>query len=175
MSEETAAASNGFSVLDGVSFVAGGAVASVHVRGVISDDLTGAGWIVLAGTFAWVSLTAAGPFIYVVRRYARRLYGYPQVGDRLWAMLGLPWFLTALLQTTPDRSGATAHGLVALGLSVGLAIASLIALVVVWTTWVRVTPEQAAETFAPPWTNRVGLTLVVAWPVQCGLAMVVIG
>jgi len=58
---------------------------------------------------------------------------------------------------------------------VGLGVASLTVLSVVWGTWVTVTPEQASETFSPPWTNRVGLVLSIAWPVQCGVGMVVIG
>ena len=32
-----------------------------------------------------------------------------------------------------------------------------------------VPPEEAARTAATPWTNRVGLILSVAWPIQCGV------
>jgi len=45
---------------------------------------------------------------------------------------------------------------------------------VVWNTWVIVPPEQAARVEASPWTNRVGLILAIAWPIQCGLGMVVL-
>jgi hypothetical protein len=166
-------AGGGFSVLDGVALVAGAAVASLHIKGVIEHEITGSAWLIVACTFAWVAITAAGPFVYLLRGYARKVPGYPKVGDRLWAMLGLPWLLTALLRTTPESHVLAL--LLTTGLSIGLAVVSLIAMAVIWTTWVVVTPEQASQTFAPPWTNRVGLLLAVAWPVQCGVGMVVIG
>ena len=56
-----------------------------------------------------------------------------------------------------------------------LGVVSLIALAVVWGTWVVVSPQQAAQTSSGPWTNRVGLALAVAWPIQCGIGLVVIG
>jgi hypothetical protein len=59
-------------------------------------------------------------------------------------------------------------------LSVGLAVVCLIALVVVWSTWVMVPPGRAAQVEAAPWTNRVGLILAIAWPIQCGLGLVVL-
>jgi hypothetical protein len=55
-----------------------------------------------------------------------------------------------------------------------LAVVCLIALAVVWLTWVMVPPEQASRTASTPWTNRVGLILSIAWPIQCGLGMVVV-
>jgi hypothetical protein len=45
---------------------------------------------------------------------------------------------------------------------------------VVWSTWVMVPPQEAARIEAAPWTNRVGLILAIAWPVQCGLGLVVL-
>jgi hypothetical protein len=56
----------------------------------------------------------------------------------------------------------------------GLGVVCFIALIVVWTTWVIVPSEQAAKTDAAPWTNRVGLILSIAWPIQCGLGMIVL-
>ncbi len=49
-----------------------------------------------------------------------------------------------------------------------------VALVVVWGKWVMVPPEQAARIEGAPWTNRVGLILAIAWPIQCGLGLVVL-
>src|ERR1700761_8912170 len=89
----------GFSVLDGVAMVMGSAIASVHTLRVMRGDLTGAGWVMLWLTFAGVAITATGPFLYLGRRFARRLAGYPRIGDRLWAMLGVPWILTAVIQS----------------------------------------------------------------------------
>jgi hypothetical protein len=176
----TETAGGGFSVLDGVAAVAGAAVASIHMRGVLDTDIPWSNSVVVLLTFLWVGLTAVGPFLYVLRRYLRGVPGYPKVGDRLWALLGLPWLVTALLQTVaPSRTGAEAVSapdtLTGPLLMIGLGTTSLIALAVVWGTWVMVPPEKAAETFAPPWTNRVGLFLSIAWPIQCGVGLVVIG
>jgi hypothetical protein len=52
---------------------------------------------------------------------------------------------------------------------------SLVALAVVSGTWVTVSPEEVAPTMAHSWTNRIGLVLAIAWPVQCGVGMVAIG
>ncbi len=59
-------------------------------------------------------------------------------------------------------------------LVVGLGLTSLTALGAVWTTWVMVSPEQAARVEVGPWTNRIGLVLAIAWPIQCGLGLVVL-
>jgi hypothetical protein len=165
----------GFSVLDGAAIVTGAAVASIHLRGIIHDDLAAPGWALLWGTFAWVALTAAGPFLFLVRRFVRRLPDYPKVGDGLWGVLGLPWLLTALIRTATPGSAPGRDAFFAAGLGLGLAVASLIALIVVWRCWVSVPPETAARNASTPWTNRVGLILSVAWPIQCGLGLVVIG
>jgi hypothetical protein len=37
-----------------------------------------------------------------------------------------------------------------------------------------VPPHQAARVEAAPWSNRVGLILSIAWPIQCALGMVVL-
>ena len=170
-------ASGGFSVLDGVGLVAGAAVASVHLRGALDETIFGPGWVIMLGTFVWVGVTSAGPFLYLLRRYARGQAGAPKVGDRLWGLLGLPWLLSALLQTGPREPGVAARpgSAAATLLVVGVGLVSLSALAVVWKTWVAVDPEKASETFSPPWTNRVGLLLAIAWPVQWGVTLVVIG
>ena len=56
----------------------------------------------------------------------------------------------------------------------GLAIVCMTALAVVWSTWVMVPPAQAARLEIGPWTNRVGLIVAIAWPLQCGLGMIVL-
>ncbi len=165
---------SGFSVLDGVAMVMGSAIASIHTLRVMRGDLTGAGWVMLWLTFAGVAVTATGPFLYLGRRFARRLPDYPKIGDRLWAMLGVPWLVTAVIQSATAGSETRQDSLFNLTLSVGLGIVCLIALGVVWTTWVMVPPEQAARVEVAPWTNRVGLILAIAWPIQCGLGLVVL-
>jgi hypothetical protein len=166
--------SGGFTVLDGVALVIGAAIASIHVLRVLRDDLSPVGWAMLWLAFAWVAVTAAGPFLFLVRRFARRLPNYPRIGDQLWATLGVPWLVTALLKSAAPASETRPSTLMATTLSIGLAIACLVALVVVWSTWVMVSPKQAARIEAGPWTNRVGLILSIAWPIQCGLGMVVL-
>jgi hypothetical protein len=164
----------GFSVLDGVAMVMGSAIGSIHTLRVMRGDLTGAGWAMLWLTFTLVSITASGPFLYLGRRFARRLVDYPKVGDRLWAILGLPWLLTAFLQSATAGSEPRQDPLFSMVLGVGLGLVCLIALGIVWSTWVMVSPEQAARVEGSPWTNRVGLILAIAWPVQCGLGLVVL-
>jgi hypothetical protein len=164
----------GFSVLDGAALVMGSAIASIHILGVRRWDLSGAGWFMVGITFTWVAVTAAGPFMFLARRYGRLLPNYPKIGDRLWALLGIPWLVTALVQSASPGSEPRQNPLFTTTLSVGLAIVCLIALAVVWNTWVMVPPEQAAQMETAPWTNRVGLILSIAWPIQCGLGMVVL-
>jgi hypothetical protein len=165
----------GFTLLDGAALVGGAAVASVHIRGAVPDELPGGGWVLVWITFAGVALTAGGPFVFLERRFWRRTRGYPRVGDVLWAILGLPWLLTALLRTASPGGGPRRNELVSAGLSFGLGIASMIALAVVWGTWVLVPPEQVSKGSPTPWTNRMGLILAVAWPLQCGFGLVFVG
>jgi hypothetical protein len=175
MRDRSEPSGGGFSVLDGGALVTGAAVASIHIRAVIKagEPLAAPGWLLIWGAFTWMALTAAGPFLFLVRRFLRRLPDYPRVGDSLWAVLGVPWIVTALLRSLPPGDPRHLGDLFALGLSTLLALACLIALTVVWDRWVMVSPEQAARTAAASWTNRIGLILSVAWPIQCGVGMVV--
>jgi hypothetical protein len=149
----------------------GSAIASVHVLRIMRGGLSAAGWVMASLMFAYVSLTAAGPFIYLARRYSRRLPGYPRTGDILWAILGLPWLAAAILQAAMTGEDPRQDPLFSSTLTVGLAIACTTTLVIVWGKWVMVPPQQAAAFESGPWTNRVGLILAIAWPIQCGLAM----
>ncbi len=166
----------GFGVLDGASLVMEGPPSPRFIFSVSDDGKTssGAGWFMVGITFTWVAMTAAGPFFFLERRYVRRIPDYPKIGDRLWALLGIPWLATALVQSASPGSEPRHNPLFANTLSVGLAVVCLIALVVVWSTWVMVPPGRAAQVEAAPWTNRVGLILAIAWPIQCGLGLVVL-
>jgi hypothetical protein len=171
---------NGFTVLDGVALVLGAAVASVHLRELVgqSRPLTELGWALLWITFTGIALSAAGPFLFVERRYVRRPVGYPRAGDWLWLALGLPWTIAAALRLAPSTAlagtppSARLDGIV-LGLS--LAVASLLAMGMVWKTWVLAPPTPPGSREPAPWTDRVGLVLAVAWPLQCGFGLVVLG
>jgi hypothetical protein len=165
----------GFTLLDGAALVGGAAAASVHVRGAVPVELPGGGWVLVWITFAGVAITTAGPFVFLERRFGRRAKGYPRVGDVLWAILGVPWLLTALLRAAAPSTGPRPDELVSAGLSFGLSLASVIALAVVWGTWVLVPPERVSPGGPTPWTNRVGLVLAVAWPLQCGFGLVFLG
>ncbi len=166
---------NDLSVLDGIALVMGSAIASVHLLRTLRPELSAAGWLLVWLTFVWVAVTASGPFIYLARRYSRRLPGYPQLGDILWTLLGIPWLITAVIQSAIPGQEPSQSPLFAGALSLGLGIACLIALGIVWRTWVMAPPEQASRLESAPWTNRVGLILAVAWPIQCGIGMVVLG
>ena len=176
MDEGQARSGAGVSLWDAAAVVAGAGVAALHLRGVLAaEPVVGPGWVVVWGTFAWVALSASGPFVFAARRFAVKVPGHPLVGDWLWAMLGAPWVVAAVFQRPRPRGATETNQPLALALSVGLLAAVLAATAVVWATWVRVSPEKADRTFAGPWTNTLGLILAVAWPVQCGVGMVVIG
>jgi hypothetical protein len=165
----------GFSVLDGGALVMGSAIASVHILRIMTAELSPARLVVIAITFTWIAVTAAGSFFFLERRFARKIENYPRVGDSLWALLGIPWLSTAILQAASPSSDPRSSGLFTMTLSVGLAIVCMIALAVIWASWVMVSPEEAARIEEPPWTNRLGFLLSIAWPIQCGLAMVILG
>ena len=116
----------------------------------------------------------AGRLIFLARRYSRRLPGYPKLGDWLWTLLGVPWVITAIIESVVPGEDPHQNPLFDTTLIISLALSCLIALVVVWGTWVMVPPEQAAQIERAPWTNRVGLILAIAWPIQCGLGLVVL-
>jgi hypothetical protein len=59
-------------------------------------------------------------------------------------------------------------------LAVGLGVICFIALIVVWSTWVIVPSVQTVKMEFAPWTNGIGLILSIAWPIQCGLGMIVL-
>jgi hypothetical protein len=61
-----------------------------------------------------------------------------------------------------------------MGLAVGLIVVSMIAFVTVWAIWVNVSPERASENAGPPWTNRVGMVLSIAWPLQWAAGLLVL-
>jgi hypothetical protein len=111
--------------------------------------------------------------VFLGRRFGRRTAGYPRIGDLLWALWGLPWILTALLRTASPGSDPHRSELVGLGLTIGLGVAGTVALSVVWTKWVLLPPEQVRRAEPTPWTNRVGLVLSVAWPLQCAFGLLV--
>jgi hypothetical protein len=171
---EQAGTSGGFSVLDLAALVTGSAIASIHVLRVMRVNLAVGGWIMIGLVFTGVTLTAAGPFVFLVRRFARREPDYPKIGDRLWALLGIPWLASALLKSATPGNEPRYEPLFATTLSVGLGIVCMTALAVVWSTWVMVPPEQAARLETGAWTNRVGLIVSIAWPLQCGLGMIVL-
>jgi len=161
-------------ILDGAALVIGAAVAAAHVRGTFPGGLTGVGWGFVWAVFGGVALTAAGPFVYGARRYGRRPEGYPRVGDRLWAVLGLPWVLTSPLRSA--GSGRPAD-FPAIALVLGLAASCLVSLVVVWKAWVIADPaldDRPHGTGPAPWTDRVGLALAVASPLQWGFGLAVL-
>lgn len=164
----------GFTLLDAVALVMGSAVASIQVLRVARDPLTAPGWVLVWLAFGLVALTATGPFVFLARRFARQDVGYPRIGDRLWAILGIPWVATALLKSAMPDTDARQSPLFISSLCIGIGLVCLVSVSVVWGTWVMVSPERAALVEAGPWTSRVGLVLSIAWPIQCGLAMIVL-
>jgi len=174
----SAEAADGVTVLDVVGLVTGGAVAAVHIRAAMPEGLSGAGWTLLWLSFAGIGLTAAGPFVIALRRLGRRTDGPARLGDRLWLALGLPWVASGLVRALDPSRAPAADGLGPADwiLMIGLGGSCLVALVVVWVVWVADSRSaEAAEIRWSPWSQRVGLILAVAWPVQCGLGLIVLG
>jgi hypothetical protein len=152
--------------------VIGAAIASVHIREAVTSTLLPPGWGLVWITFSGVAISAAGPIVYVFRRYVRRNTGYPRIGDRLWAVLGVPWVVTAPFRPLRSASMRGFMDLYRFGLWLSVAVASLIVLGVLWSTWVIAPPGRGMRQGRLAWTERVGLILAIAWPVQCGLGLV---
>jgi hypothetical protein len=176
-----ASRAGGLTMLDAAALVTGGAVASVHFRD-FEDEIAGLGlpgWALLVPAFAWLAITAAGPFVFLVRRFSRRPVGYPGPYDWLWLGFGLPWVLAALVRSA---SGGLPDGVAAVysaGLFGGLAAATAPALVRLWRSLPRIEPTDRAG-HAPPttpkpdsWTGRIGRAVAVLWPLQFGMGLVV--
>ena len=162
----------GFTVLDGAALVVAAAVASVHMRSPVRFA-SGASWGLVWVAFAGVALTSAGPLVYLVRRYWRRPEGYPGIGDRLWAILGVPWIATAPLRAA--TTGTNPLGAYGRALSVMVAGVCLVVLAALWKVWVHTSPGTRSSRDRPiPWTERMGMALSVAWPLQCGFLLMVL-
>jgi len=166
----------GFTVLDGVALVTGSAVASVHVRS-SGRPFEGPGdwaWCL----FSWLTLTSTGPFLFLVRRFFTKPAGYPRLGDRLWALAGLPWLLAAMVRIG-DPSGDPSHDRfdpAYVGcLGIGLALATLIGLPFLAARYFRVGAVQPDPSPPTTWSDRIGLFLTVAWPIQCAVGLVMMG
>ena len=163
---------DGFTVPDGVSLVVAAAVASVHMRGPV-QIAAGAAWTLVWVAFAGVAITAAGPILFLMRRYGRRPEGYPHLGDRLWGLLGLPWVVTSPFRMSPGRGDALSFYSTALTMSLGAAC--LVVLAVLWKVWVMTPPRvRASKDEGTSWTDRLGMALSVAWPLQCGFLLVIL-
>ncbi|WZO96256.1 hypothetical protein EP7_003245 [Isosphaeraceae bacterium EP7] len=161
---------NDLTMPDLAAFVVGAAVASAHLRPQLDGGILGVTWLILGPVFVLISVTASGPFLLWIRRRVRRVSGYPKLGDLLWGMLGAPWVIFA-----PFAGHAHSDvSLAAIGLSWSLGLACVVALAAVVLNWSNVSPERASLTAGPPWTNRLGLFLAVAWPFQCASCLAVL-
>src|SRR5262249_23258250 len=155
-------AGGGFTVLDGAALVIGAAVGSVHIRGAVpSQGLGGYGWSLLWVTLLGVALTAAGPFVFVVRRYWRHARDFPRTGDWLWLPLGLPWLVTLVLRPRSWGQGPW-WDVYQFTLHYGTLAASVVALAVIWRTRVMADADHHAKKRSSAWTERVGTALAVA-------------
>jgi hypothetical protein len=171
-------AGGGFTVLDGLALVTGAAVASVHVRAAVPRVGGPISWFWAWCLFSWLTLTAVGPFLFLVRRYFTRPEGYPRLGDRLWALAGLPWLVAAMAQTFESRRKVGSleqdSTYVAI-LCLGLALVAMISVPVLAGRFLLQDPNKPRPVEATHWTDRLGLFLAVAWPIQCGVGLVVAG
>jgi hypothetical protein len=173
---DRAEAGDGFTVLDGVALVTGAAVASVHIRSAVPEFDGPGDWAWAWCLFAWLSLTSAGPFVFLVRRFFTRPSGYPRLGDRLWAMSGGPWLLAAIVRTGEPAGEALSGQLdpAYVGcLSVGLCLSVMVGVPVLAARYLLGDPSRPKVRMTTNWTDQLGLFLTVAWPLQCGVGLVV--
>jgi hypothetical protein len=175
---DRADAGGGFTVLDGVALVTGAAVASVHLRSTFPTFEGALDWAWASCLFSWLSLTSAGPFVFVVRRFFTRPGGYPRLGDRLWLMSGVPWLVAAIVRTGEAPAEVVAGRLdpAYVGcLTIGLALTAMVSVPVLAARYLLVDPSKPRIPEPLPWTHRLGMMLTVAWPIQCGVGLVVMG
>ena len=164
-----------FTLLDGVALVVAAAVASVHMKTPV-ESASGTGWVLVWLALAGVGLTAAGPILYLARRFGRSLPGYPRLGDQLWGLLGAPWVVTAPLRTSRAVGYPRALQTYGITLTATVVTACLIVLAVLWRKYVLTPPTTTAKCPGPTsWTDRLGLLVSVAWPLQCGYLLLVLG
>jgi hypothetical protein len=171
-------AGGGFTVLDGVALVTGAAVASVHVRTAVPRIAGPIGWFWVWCLFSWLALTSGGPFLFLVRRFFTKPENYPRLGDRLWALAGLPWLVAAMVQTFESNSrviSAQQDTAYVGSLTLGLVLVAMISVPVLIVKYFWGDPKSPKPVEISPWTDRLGLFLAVAWPIQCGVGLVVVG
>lgn len=96
-----------------------------------------------------------------------------RLGDYLWALLGLPWWLSGLpLAFLGDvRIAPAAEELYALGLLVSLGLANVLVAGLVWSCWIARPEVPEDEERVAPLSHRLGLLLAVCWPIQLGFGL----
>lgn len=172
--DRTVNRNEGFSVRDGVAIVVGAAVASVHMKSPV-DRAFGAGWGLVWLTFAGVGLTAAGPIVLLIRRFSLRPRVALGLGDRLWAMLGFPWIVTAPVRSSSIPIHMGAIGFYGMILTCLLGLSCLFVFAILWKTWVLKPPGASKDQGEPmPWTEKLGMTVAAAWPLQLGFLLIVL-
>lgn len=154
-----------YTVTDAMACTIGAAVALVHLKSALGYPSTMRGLVAGSSAFLWLAASAAGPFVLLVRRLAGVKAEGPRIGDRLWACIGTPWILGAGLASVE-------WSIAPFITATGVAMACLAAALDVWRYWVSVSPEEARWAFSGPWTNRLGMVLAIAWPIQIGLMLV---
>ncbi|ADV60811.1 hypothetical protein Isop_0214 [Isosphaera pallida ATCC 43644] len=85
-----------FGVLDGVSLVAGGAIASLHLRDVVPSDPSSASALMALAMIVGIGVTASGPLIVGLHAWSAQGWVRPSRGEWVWALAGLPWIGAAL-------------------------------------------------------------------------------
>jgi hypothetical protein len=172
---EAVTSPGGLTMLDAAALVTGGAVASVHFRPFEEEigGLTPLGFSFLVLAFAWLAVTAAGPFVYLVRRYGRRRPGYPSPPDLLWLAFGLPWAIAALYRSIAESMSTAANILYGNALFIGLALASGLAVFRLKRAWSALDAARTSKAPRRTWTEWIGTAIAVAWPLQLGLGFVV--
>ena len=163
-------------LLDIGAIVTGASVASVHIRLTLPTPRGLPEWAWGAVLLAWLTITSAGPFFYLVRRLRAdpAHHPYPLMGDRLWGLWGCPWVVAAVVGSTPrtpaSHAGQMDPAYVG-SLGIGLFLATTIAVPILAARYLRGF-HRADPTNGTQW---VGLALTATWPIQCGVGLVLMG
>lgn len=162
----------GLTLLDVSALVVGAALASVHARPAFIQQTSVLGRAMVVPAFLVMTLTAAGPFLLLIRRWADGVVVGPADDLRYWSSLGLPWIVAALV-----RAGFPgARVAVQVVLFAGLLMASVHIVVDQWRSQVHphddpAPPEPATR--PSHWTNPVSSAIAIAWPLQFACGMLV--
>ena len=146
----------------------GAAIASVHVLGIRRVRPLRSGWIMMSHRILLDRHNRCRPISLPGTQIHQTIAAISQDRRSFVGAAGAPMACVRNSSVGYSWHRTKTQSSVLDNFDLGARIVCLIALIVVWGTWVMVPPEEVAQVEAAPWTNRLGLILSIAWPIQCG-------